>query len=116
MLIKHGEDVRQDERIMQLLRTIDVALVHDRESRKRNLSVRTFEVCRILFIHFIADFVTDALVLQGDPAEPDVRNVSMAGRHGHPETFPRNGFQFQGCHADVDSPIFVVLVLKPIHS
>jgi len=44
MLVKHGEDVRQDERIMQLLNIIDVSLARDQECRKRNLQIRTYEV------------------------------------------------------------------------
>lgn len=44
MLLKHGEDVRQDERILQLLGAVDVALLRDPESRKRRLRIRTFQV------------------------------------------------------------------------
>ena len=49
VLVKHGEDVRQDERIIQLLDTIDVALLRDVESRKRNLRIRSFQVCLVYF-------------------------------------------------------------------
>ena len=52
MLIKHGEDVRQDERIMQLLNTIDIALLRHRECRKRNLRIRTYQVHFNLSIPF----------------------------------------------------------------
>lgn len=43
-LVKHGEDVRQDERIIQLLNAIDVVLMRDVESKKRSLRIRTFQV------------------------------------------------------------------------
>ena len=44
MLIKHGEDLRQDERIMQLLNIINTAHVRDQQCRKKNLQIRTYEV------------------------------------------------------------------------
>ena len=44
MLIKHGEDVRQDERIIQLLSNIDLALQRNPDCRKRHLRIRTFQV------------------------------------------------------------------------
>ncbi len=44
VLVKHGEDVRQDERIIQLLNAIDVVLMRDVESKKRSLRIRTFQV------------------------------------------------------------------------
>ena len=44
VLIKHGEDVRQDERIIQLLNAIDVALMRDIDSKERSLRIRTFQV------------------------------------------------------------------------
>ena len=44
MLIKHGEDVRQDERIIQLLSNIDLALQRNADCRKRRLRIRTFQV------------------------------------------------------------------------
>ena len=53
MLIKHGEDVRQDERIMQLLNTINIALLRDQQCRKRNLQIRTYEVSCLFYQLFI---------------------------------------------------------------
>lgn len=50
VLVKHGEDVRQDERIIQLLNTIDVALMRDFESKERSLRIRTFQV---QFLHLL---------------------------------------------------------------
>lgn len=44
VLVKHGEDLRQDKRIVQLLNSIDVALMRDVESKKRSLRIRTFQV------------------------------------------------------------------------
>ena len=44
VLIKHGEDVRQDERIIQLLNAIDVALMRDIDSKERSMRIRTFQV------------------------------------------------------------------------
>lgn len=53
ILLKHGEDVRQDERITQLLDTIDVALKRDVESRKRNLRIRTFQVGFVITVFLL---------------------------------------------------------------
>ena len=58
MLLKHGEDLRQDERILQLLSTVDLALVRDTESRKRRLRIRTFQVDVVVFnLYFVLVFI-----------------------------------------------------------
>lgn len=46
-LVKYGEDLRQDQRIQQLLGTISNQLALDRRSKEQQLSVRTYEVIPI---------------------------------------------------------------------
>ena len=57
MLLKHGEDLRQDERILQLLSTVDLALVRDTESRKRRLRIRTFQVDVVVLTYILCLFL-----------------------------------------------------------
>ncbi|XP_062561141.1 DNA-dependent protein kinase catalytic subunit-like [Armigeres subalbatus] len=46
-LVKYGEDLRQDQRIQQLLGTISNQLALDRQCKEHQLSVRTYEVVPI---------------------------------------------------------------------
>ncbi|EAT40123.1 AAEL008123-PA [Aedes aegypti] len=46
-LVKYGEDLRQDQRIQQLLGTISNQLALDRHCKEHQLSVRTYEVIPI---------------------------------------------------------------------
>uniref|UniRef100_A0A0P6IJU2 non-specific serine/threonine protein kinase n=1 Tax=Daphnia magna TaxID=35525 RepID=A0A0P6IJU2_9CRUS len=64
ILVKHGEDLRQDERIVQLLNSIDVALVRDVESRKRSLRIRTFQVIPLTTAFGILQWLPETLTLK----------------------------------------------------
>jgi len=65
MLIKHGEDVRQDERIVQLLSNIDLALQRDTDCRKRRLRIRTFQVIPLSPTCGMFEWVPDTVTLKG---------------------------------------------------
>ncbi|KAI9558578.1 hypothetical protein GHT06_015366 [Daphnia sinensis] len=64
VLVKHGEDLRQDERIVQLLNSIDIALVRDVESRKRSLRIRTFQVMPLTTAFGILQWLPETLTLK----------------------------------------------------
>ncbi len=102
ILVKHGEDVRQDERITQLLGTIDVALKRDVESKKRNLRIRTFQV-GFVTVFLLRFFIclpinqmncnTALLIKLGDPVDNIVWNFSVADRYTHFKSLLRNSFR-----------------------
>jgi phosphatidylinositol kinase/protein kinase (PI-3 family) len=64
MLLKHGEDVRQDERIVQLLSNIDLALQRDTDCRKRRLRIRTFQVIPLSPTCGMFEWVPDTVTLK----------------------------------------------------
>lgn len=62
-IIKHGEDLRQDQRVQQILHVMSEKLDENRNCSKHNLIVRTYKVIPILENCGMLSFVEDSISL-----------------------------------------------------
>lgn len=107
MLLKHGEDLRQDERIMQLLHTMDVALRRDVACRKRNLRIHTYKVK----LTSSTESHVKNLILRSFAGRTSQRILwvdSMGYRYRDPKALPRNGSWIPKRNGQVKQAIFLL--------
>lgn len=76
-LVKHGEDLRQDQRIQQLLRIMSSQLENDRKCRNHQLSVETYEVIPMSANCGLLNFMDNVIPLHSFFEDSLGRNSNM---------------------------------------